>query len=443
MDKRSKIILYALGAILIALFVVESNRPQPVNWRPSYTSGDKVPLGAYVLYDNLGALFEGSKITAVDEVPVDFLRDHDEVTNTSYLFLNDYLIFDKTETDYLMEYVERGNKVFIAASNAVGPLADTLKLEVSSNSFYGGGGADTIRTRLINTSFDDRSYVYHREGSYRYFESYDTLRTKVLGEVLAFNPGSGYLESLFEDEEGLIEPAAGALENEAADEDSFENIKARELKTRKTPQVNYIEVKVGKGAFYYNLNPIAYSNYYLLNGKENYAAESLSYLNKGDVYFDDYGKSGRKVVTSSMRFILSQTSLRWAYYIAIAGILLYMLFVSKREQRIVPVVKPLENATVEFTKTIGNLYYQSGDFTSIVDKKITFFLERVRSTYYLNTEKLDETFIKRLSAKSAHSLEQTRDIINYINSLKAKPLHNEYELKQLNKRIDAFFKENS
>ncbi|WP_194852055.1 DUF4350 domain-containing protein [Nonlabens antarcticus] len=437
MDKRSKIILYALGAILIALFVLESNRPKPVNWSPSYTSGDKVPLGSYVLYDNLGKIFQGSNIKNIDKVPVDFLIENDTITDATYIFINDYLFFDKTETDYLLKFVERGNKVFISSNNAGGPLADTLKLEVSSNSFYAGGGEDTIRTRLINKSFEDRSYVYHRAGAYRYFESYDTLNTKVLGEVLAFNPGSGYLESLFEEKEEI-----DAVVDEEVDEESYAYTKARELKTRKTPQVDYVEVKRGKGAFYYNLNPVAYSNYYMLNGKQQYVAESLSYLNKGDVYFDDYGKSGKKVVTSSMRFVLSDPSLRWAYYIAIGGVLLYMIFVSKREQRIVPVVKPLENSTVEFTKTIGNLYFQSGDFTSIVEKKITFFLERLRSSYYLNTEKLDSAFIKRLATKSGKSLDQTQDLINYIINLRAKPLHNENELKRLNKRIDAFFKEN-
>jgi len=437
MDKRSKIILYVLGAILIGLFVVESNRPKPVNWRPSYTSGDKVPLGAYVLYDNLDKIFADSKIENVDQVPMDFLLEHEDETDASYIFLNDYLVFDQTETDYLMDFVARGNKVFIAASSAYGPLADTLKLESSSNSFYQGSGEDTLRTRLVNKSLADRSYVYHREGSYRYFESYDTLRTKVLGEVMAFNPESGYLESLFEDDYDEEETEAIIEE----DPDSFEAIQAMELKTRKTPQVNYVEVQVGDGAFYYNLNPIAYSNYYMLNGKEQYVAESLAYLNDGNVYFDDYGKSGRRVVESPLRFVLSQASLRWAYYIAIAGILLYMIFVSKREQRIVPVVKPLENSTVEFTKTIGNLYFQSGDFTSIVDKKILFFLEKVRSTYYLNTEKLDQSFIKRLATKAGKPLEETTQLINFINNLRAKPLHNQHELKALNKRIDAFYKD--
>ncbi|PRP66073.1 DUF4350 domain-containing protein [Nonlabens agnitus] len=438
MDKRSKIILFVLGAILVGLFVVESRRPKPVNWRPSYTSGDKIPLGAFVLYDNLDEIFEGAQVQSVDQVPLDFLREHEDETGATYIFLNNYLEFDATETDYLLDFVARGNKVFISSSSAYGSLADTLGLETSSSSYYMDTSNDTIRTRLTNKAFKDRSYVYHREGSYRYFERYDTLRTKVLGEVLAFNPEGNYLESMFENENDE-EDLDNIIDK---DPDSFKAMKAMEIKTRKTPQVNFVEVTVGDGAIYYNLSPVAYSNYYMLNGKQQYVAESLSYLKNDKIYFDDYGKSGRRVVTSPLRFILSQASLRWAYYLAIAGILLYMIFVSKREQRIVPVIKPLENATVEFTKTIGNLYYQSGDYTSIVDKKITFFLERVRSNYYMNTEKLDEAFIKRLSAKAARPLNQTQELIQYINTLRAKPLHNQYELKQLNKLIDAFFKDN-
>ncbi len=436
MDKRSKIIIYILAAILVGLFVVESNRPRPINWRPSYTSGDKIPLGAYVLYDNLEQLFDDAQIESVDQVPMDFLRDHEELTGATYFFLNDYLSFDATETDYLLDFVARGNKVFISTSYAYGPLADTLQLKSSSSSYY-PAGEDTIRTRLVNPAFEDRSYVYHRAGSYRYFEEYDTTRTKVLGEVLAFDPDSNYLESLLandasdEEIDSLI----------AKDPNSYQAIKAAELKTRRTPQVNYVEVAVGDGAIYYNLMPVAYSNYYLLNGKQQYVVESLAYLDNKKIFFDEYGKSGRKVVSSPMRFVLSNKALTWAYYLAIAALLLYMIFVSKREQRIVPVVKPLENATVEFTKTIGNLYYQSGDFTSIVDKKILFFLERVRSTYYLNTESLNATFIKRLSVKSNVPLEQTKQLIELINQLKGKPLHDKNELKELNKRINAFLKD--
>ncbi|MFB0904357.1 MAG: DUF4350 domain-containing protein, partial [Nonlabens sp.] len=140
-------------------------------------------------------------------------------------------------------------------------------------------------------------------------------------------------------------------------------------------------------------------------------------------------------------FILTNAALKWSWYITLGAILLYFVFKAKREQRAIAVVKPLENSTVEFTKTIGNLYFQSGDVSGIIHKKISFFQQKLRSKYFVNTEHMDEVFIKRLAVKSGVSQEQTKEIIEYINQLRKKSVHSDYELKQLNKRIEAFFKD--
>lgn len=455
MDKRARNIGLLLLVLLVMLFSIEQMIPKPINWRTSYTSGDKIPYGAYVLYDQLDELFPESKIELVNTDPMTFLKRTQEETNGNYIFINDYLQFDEVEVDYLMEFAARGNKVFIATTTGYGPLADTLNLE-TSYSYYADEG-DTVRVRLTNKSFKDRSYVYVKGSEYKYLESYDTLNTKVLGEILPFEPYEGFIEEIIgndkEDtveEEALIEPEEVEETDEEyvyEDDDYYyeeEDPDAAYLRAqnRKIPQVNFIETKVGDGAIYYNLNPIAFTNYYMLqDGKQQYVSEVFSYLNDGPIYFDDYGKSGRRVVTSPMRYVLSQKTLKWAYYIATVCVLLYFFFAGKRRQRIVPVVEPLENSSVEFTKTIGQLFYQSGDINGVVDKKINYFLERLRSRYFVNTENLDAAFIKRLAVKSGKSQNFTEDVILYINKLRSQPVNNEYELKQLNKRIEAFLKE--
>lgn len=450
-DKRGKTILYILLGVITLLFIFESSRPRPINWQKSFTSGDKIPFGAFVLYDQLDEIFTDQDIKTIDKVPIDFLIENDSIVNSNYIFINDYLSFDSVETDYLMQYVSRGNKVFIATNGAYGMLADTLGLESNSASFFTYSERDTIRTRLVNKKLKDRSYVYDKGGDYKYFEAYDTLRTKVLGEILAFEPSKGYIadylkETLQDDDKdkkkAIVDKEVEKSEDEAEKIEIPELTKEEKRLTRETPQVNFVEVKVGDGAFYYNLNPIAFTNYYMLkDGKHQYAIEAMAYMNDGPVFFDDYGKSGRRVIESPLRFILSQPALKWSYYIALLAVLLYMIFASKRRQRIIPIVEPLENSTVEFTKTIGSLYYQTGDYSSIIDKKINYFLERLRSKYFVNTQKLDTTFIKRLAVKSGKSQNFTEDVILYINKLRAKSVHNEYELKQLNKRIEAFLKD--
>src|SRR5690606_25348313 len=165
----------------------------------------------------------------------------------------------------------------------------------------------------------------------------------------------------------------------------------------KLEELNYIKVNYGKGTFLLHNLPEAFSNYYLLKGNENYAASVLSYIDADKVYWDEHLKSGRKIVTSPMRFVLDQASLIWAYYVLIAGLFIFVIFKGKREQRIVEIIKPLENTSVEFTKTIGDLYFQHKDYSNIIAKKITYFLETIRTKYYLNTNEIDAAFLKKMA----------------------------------------------
>jgi hypothetical protein len=77
-----------------------------------------------------------------------------------------------------------------------------------------------------------------------------------------------------------------------------------------------------------------------------------------------------------------------------------MIFNAKRWQRAVPILSPNTNTTVEFVRTISNLYQQEGSVRDIMDKKIIFSLERIRSRYRISTEVLDNAFIQKLQAKT-------------------------------------------
>jgi hypothetical protein len=115
-----------------------------------------------------------------------------------------------------------------------------------------------------------------------------------------------------------------------------------------------------------------------------------------------------------------------------------VLFKGKREQRIIPIIEPLKNSSVEFTRTVGSLYFQHSDFSNIIAKKITYFLEEIRSRYYLDTQDLSEDFIQKLAVKSSNNEDETRKLITFIKHLKGKSVHSEQDLIALNKKIDNF-----
>jgi hypothetical protein len=392
LDKRSKNILYAFGIALLVIIISEVIRPKPINWRASYTSADKIPFGSFVLFEEIKQLFNNSEVIKIEKDPYEFLKDSTYKSNSAYIFINDELSIDKQQLEILKSYVAEGNTVFMSSQYFGTFVSDSLKITTTTD--YSILEEDLV-TEFFTNSFQRDSLPRFKKGVYKTtFSEIDTVNTRALGHY------------------------------------------ATPLK--KTDALNYISLPFGEGKFLFHTLPESFSNYYLLGGNQTYAAQVLSFIQAETIYWDNYLKSGRKVVTSPMRFVFSQVPLTWAYYIVIGGLLLFVLIKGKREQRIIEVKEPLRNSSVEFTKTIGNMYYEYKDYGNIVAKKITYFLEMVRSKYYLSTDQLDDNFIEKLALKSGNPLATTKDLIEFINHLKAKTLFIEKDIISLNKKIEDF-----
>ncbi|MCG2430172.1 DUF4350 domain-containing protein [Aequorivita xiaoshiensis] len=392
LDKRSKRVLWIFGLTLLLILVTEIVRPKPIDWRPSYTSIDKIPFGSFVFFEEASSLFKDSEIENIDKDPYLFLVDSTYNQNSAYIFINEELNFDKRQTQILLKYVEKGNTVFISSRSYGNILQDTLKINLhTSYSVL----EEEVTPTFFSPSLKEKQLPKFKKGIFKTsFTAIDTLKTKALG----------YYDS---------------------NKDKLDDL-------------NFIKVKYGNGAFLLHTLPEAFTNYYLLKKNEQYAANLISYIEADHIYLDEYLKSGRKVVTSPMRFVLNQEPLTWAYYVVIGGLIIFVLFKGKREQRIVEVIEPLENTSVEFTKTIADLYFQHKDYSDIIAKKIKYFSETLRAKYFLNTTDITEDLIKKLALKSGNTLEDTQKLMHLIKILKEKTVHSEADLLALNKKIEEF-----
>ena len=122
------------------------------------------------------------------------------------------------------------------------------------------------------------------------------------------------------------------------------------------------------------------------------------------------------------------------------GLLLFVIFKAKREQRIIPVLEPLENSSVEFARTVGTLYHQNKDYTNLIQKKLNYFLAELRNRYFIDTANLNEKTIQQLAAKSSKSIEEVKKLLEFILYLKNKSSHTENDVIELTKKITAFKK---
>lgn len=401
MDRKSKIVLVIFSLVIVGIIIAEIVRPKPINWRPSYTASSKIPFGCYVLYNELATIFDNSDINTIEESVYDVLVDRDKSIESNYIFINEYIDLDKQETNQMLDYVSDGNTIFISATGFGNYLSDTLNVSIDSDYNLKEG---STKLSLTHEEFQSKKFDLSRGIYNSHFTSVDSTNTTILGHIT-------YLKEDFID----AKPA------------------------QKFRRANFIKTKFGNGHFILNTTPQAYSNFYMLRGNQDYVSHTFSYLEDKDIlYWDNYKKAGRAIINSPMRFVLNQPALRWGYYLMISGVLLFVFFKSKREQRIIPVIEPLKNSSVEFAQAVGSLYNQNKDFTDLINKKLNYFLEYIRNHFHMDTSMLNDKTIQVLASKSGKGMEETKDLIDYIIKLKNKTTHNEQDSIELNKKITAF-----
>ncbi|QNM86390.1 hypothetical protein H9W90_04500 [Polaribacter pectinis] len=391
-----------LAFLLVLLQLVSCNE---TNWNENYKEKEKSPFGNYIIYNEATTLLETEKVVLLNENIYDYLfHNYNEradygsyicIKNSAYKLTDDGI-------DNLLRFIHNGNDAFIA----VNYFSDSLKEKLGFTTNNLDKNASTVAElrelkgefTLENNQFANKTYNFDRNIRRHYFLEYNENSTIVLGTT--------------------------------------------KIDGEQVP--NFIKVYHGKGALYLHTNPVVFTNYNMLNGKEAYAANVLSYVSNKSILWDPHIKSSKFANkkddnNSVFKFFLEHKTLTWFLFVSLAGVLLFMLFNARRKQRPIPIKEPLKNTTVAFTQTIANLYLKEQDHKNLVDKKIAFFLEKVRTKYLINTASLNSSFIEKLAAKSGNELQKTKYLIHTIIALNKKDDCSEEELIVLHKMIDNFF----
>lgn len=389
MKKDWKYIIYL--SLFIGIYAtVQLLSPKQHNWFITLSHVDKNPYGTYALNEMMPALFDS--ITHVNETLYELLKSKN--TSTAFFSLSTTLNLDKADTETLFSYISKGNTAFLSAHYFNGHFADTLQLNTVDYLFNNQSLIDlrdSISLRFLNSSLDTlTNYKYRKDNAHNYFNSFDTLKTTIIGKNDSDKPVT-------------------------------------------------LRIAIGNGALIVNSTPLAFTNINLLNGENHaFASQSLSYLGNQKLIWTEYYHLGRMEASTPLRFVLSQDSLSSAYYITIFSLLLFILFESKRKQRIIPIIPPVQNTTLEFVATIGNLYYQQGDHKNIADKKIIFLMDTLRSKYHFDP--MAETDVSVIARKTGNDEDSTAALFALIKKIQEKDQITVDELISLNEQIENFIK---
>jgi len=420
-DRRKIIMIVTITAVIAGLALLFWKQwKRPVSWKEHYAAGSKDPYGASVAFQTIKGSTDKKDFKTLSDSLVGKLPA-DSALNARYIFIGKTMYLSEGSLDALIDFVAAGNNAFIAANHLPFALLEEIYPDDCNTDYYYEWEGfsyteDTlVRLNLAHPDLQLKKDVPYRRKYYRRFVQANW----------AFFEERHFLCT----QEGAM-TALGFLNGSL---------------------VNYARIPYEKGFFYIHSTPLAFTNYHLLRSQAlEYAERSFSYMGTGPVYWDEGSKNpisqslattppSRSLSSNSpLQYILSQPSLAFAWYLLLLLGILYLLVRSKRRQRIVPVLEPNTNTSLEFVSTIGRLYFLQNDHKQLCLQKMRLFQQFIRERYGLQSRDTDEVFLAKLAAKS----EVPRELINKLflihNNIQSSNIVTEYTLAQLHGLIEEF-----
>ena len=202
---------------------------------------------------------------------------------------------------------------------------------------------------------------------------------------------------------------------------------------------NFIAVPYGKGTLFLHSDPQPFSNYYVLkNMSYSYAERALLNLSNQTLIWDDYHNNGRLESKTPLRVLLQSEALKYAYFIALILLSLYIAIGGRRKQRAIPIVLPPVNASEDFVRTLSNLYYSGRNHQLIANVKLKALFYFFRKKYKIKGKLNTPENLQKLSRLSNRSYEQTEHFIKQLEETASLKKVGTDQLIELNNTIDKF-----
>lgn len=390
MSKATKIVLIIVLAIVLLFFgfyyfFIKGYIPK-YRWIETYRYKSDQPYGLKLMYDVLSSSKERKNFTFINNSPDQYLRDND--STSLYVCIGGDFIVDSINSEALMDFVHRGNNVFISSINSTHKLFQFLTDSQHSSLYYNEYLDSIVKVILPNKSSD----------------SVFTFKYRVIDKAEKRN-WCGFKGDLFTDT--LLQYG-------------FESVSHID-----SGLVDCFRVKYGKGWFIFHFNPVLFTNYYL--AQENglrFVNTLLSGYKSQKIYWDEFSKAplkGEGSTETPLRFILSERSLRWAWYLLCILIILFVVFNAKRKQAAIPLIPTNRNATVEYITAIATLHYQNNSLAYLADEVMKQFLAFVKRKYGISPNMEKSEMAKQLAPLSGIPLETLESLFKRYLDVKYMP----------------------
>lgn len=449
--KSSRNFLFAMLVLFVLFCLLQVNLPKKFVWSPTFSHVDKQPLGCFVFDSVLTqSLPNGYHVTKKTFFQLDQEHAKEKI---SVLMVVDQQNLKQLDVKYLCNIARRGGKVMVVASSSfddgrnadtvvVDELERTFKVRIEDGMYFSLRGIlaglkahdndmyDIIYWNNRETMYAAQSYrmFYNMVGGTLFVDS--VPKVKRLAYTLSTAGYDYKLDSLY------VGDFTG-FDTIVDEKERIERIDTFAIK--KVPTA--VSVPYGKGEVIFVSSPLLFTNYGMLEGNTSvYIFRLMSYLADLPVYRTEaYVKTDAMLVAeqSPFREFIKRPPLRWALYLALLGVVLFMIFTARRRQRVIPIMSKPANRSLEFIQLIGTLYYQRKDHVDLVRKKFKLFAEELRKTAGVDISDVntDDREYLLLAEKTGMNSDRLKKVIRQIRLV----LHSEgnISVEEMRSLIDA------
>ena len=390
--KGSRWFVIGIVLFLLLMFAVEYHLPKQFVWKPTFSRYDGQPFGC-LLFDSLLSVSLPSGYS-LSRKTLYQLEQEDTAGRRGVLIIADRLDLGNPDMDALFSMAERGDRIMLVSNRFGNHLQDTLHFYNYSSYF------SPVALKKYATSMLDKDTIYWVGDTAVYapavYCAYPSLCNSYFWVMDSLS--NRLAEKRLPKEELAVHLSEGDTVSDG----------------RSYPLTAWSRTW-GKGEIILVSTPLLLTNYGILDGNNvHYVFRLLSRMTGLPVIRTEaYMQTTMQEQRSPFRYLLAHRPLRWALYLTMITIVLFMAFTAKRRQRAIPVVREPENKSLEFTKLIGTLYYQKKDHAGLVRKKFVYFAEILRREIQVDIEAVgdDEHSFQRIAQKTGKDVETIRKLI--------------------------------
>lgn len=391
--KASRWFILFILALLLLMFAIEYHLPKKYVWEPTFSHYDEQPLGCAV-FDSLLTVSLPSGYSLSRKTFYQ-LEQEDTVTRKGILVVAKNIPLEKVEVNSLLKMAERGNKIMLVSSSFSKSVEDTLNFS-STYSYF-----NPVQLKNYAASFLKRDTIYWVGSPEVYSRQY-----------FCFYPQ--FCKSYFHLKDSLPVRRLAEIDMTTDMGHALDDLDSVVVLRNYHPLVAMARAW-GQGEIILVSTPLLFTNYGVLDGENaTYIFRLLSQMGTLPIVrMESYNPEVDLSKESPFRYFLSQKPLRWAIYLSMFGVLLFMIFTARRRQRAIPVMHEPENKSLEFTKLIGTLYHQKHNHADLVHKKFLYFAEILRREIQVDVEEVaeDERSVMRIASKTGMDVEDIRKFI--------------------------------